>query len=163
MTLRAKLVALVSLLAVGAIIYAAWHYHVEQLGAAIVRAADARAALAAKELELEQIQRDAKTNSEAVDALQAERDRLSAALAEQPAPVVRVCAAPARGGLPTAAGAPGKPSEAAAARGSGASVPTGVEPGPDIGPGLRLIATVSDRLAAQERALLERERELSKE
>ena len=155
MTLQAKAIALVSLLAIGAICYAAWSYHQQQIGAAKIEARDALAALNAKQRELEEVQRNAKATQDAADALQAEKDRLVAALAD-PAPVIRVCSAPDGGSrLRPAATAPAKPSEAAAARGDGASVSDGTQPGPNIGAELQLIALVADRLAAQDRALLE--------
>jgi hypothetical protein len=161
-TLRFK-VAAIALLVVGCIgAYFVWKHKVEQLGAARVETRDMRAALEAKQRELEQVQRDAKTNEDAANALQAEKDRLAAALAEQPAPVIRLCPAAPSGRLPAAARVPGVAGEATAGRGNGASVPAGDQPGIDVGPGLLVIARVADRLAAQDRALLERELELSK-
>lgn len=162
MTLRFKLIAiaLFGVAAVGG--YLAWQYHVEQLGAAKVEARDLKIALEAKQRELEQIQRDAKTNEDAVNDLQAERDRLAATVAATPAPVLRLCVGPASGGsgLPAAAGTAGVAREAAAEGGERASVPGGDQPGPDVGAGVQLLAIVVEQLAAQERALLEREEAL---
>jgi Sec-independent protein translocase protein TatA len=159
-TLRIKIAAIALLIVGGIALYVAWKYHVEQLGAARVETRDMRAALEAKQRELDQIQRDSKTNEDAVNALQAEKDRLAATLADQPAPVIRMCEPARSGRLPAAAVPPGKPSEAAADRGGSASVPVGDQSGIDVGPGLLVIAEVADRLAAQDRALLKREARL---
>lgn len=160
MSLRFKLTALGLFGAACVGLYLAWHHHVEQLGAAKVEARDARLALEAKQRVLEQIQRDAKTNEDAVNALHAENDRLAAALAAAPAPVIRVCE-PARGsGLPAAPGPAGGAREAAAGGGGVPGVPRGDQPSVDIGPGVQLLAELGERLSAQLRAIQERERSL---
>jgi type II secretory pathway pseudopilin PulG len=161
LTLRAKIIAagILGIALVGA--YFAWKYHVEQIGAARVETRDAQAALAAMQRTLEQVQSDAKTNEDATHALQAEKDRLAATLADQPAPILRVCEPAPSSRLPTAPVAPRKPRETAPAGGSSASVPTGDQPGRDIGGELQLIAIVSDRLSAQLRAMQSREEGLN--
>jgi len=154
-TLRAKLIALIALLAIGGAIYAAWAYHERSLGSKEIEARDAQAAVAALQRENEQLRRDAKTNEDVANALQAEKDRLAAALADPP--VIRVCEPASSPTVPAKAPAPRKPRQAPAAGGSSASVSTGAPAGVDIGPGVQLISRVADRLAAQERALLQRE------
>lgn len=164
MSLYARIVA-VSLFGLAAVAgYALWQHHVEQLGAAKVEARDAKVALEATQRVLEQIKRDFKTNEDAVDGLQAERDRLARDLAARPTPSIRVCvAAPSGGGgLSAAAGAAGAAREGAAEGGERARVPGGDSVGVDIGSGVQLLAVVVEQLAAQGRALLERERELQR-
>jgi len=154
-TLRAKLIGAAVLLAALVGGYAAWKYHVEQLGAERYKTQAAETALDAMRRTLAQVQNDAQANEAAANALQAEKDRLTAALAD--APVLRLCEPTGGGGLPAKAPAPRKPRQAPATGGSSAGVPTGATAGVDIGPGVQLLALVADRLAAQERALLQRE------
>lgn len=164
MSLRLKLIAiaLFGLAAVAA--YTFWKHHVEQLGAAKVEARDAKLALEAKQREIEQIERDFKTNEDAINGLRAERERLARDLAARPVPSIRLCvAAPSGGGgLSAAAGAPGAARESAAEGGERPGLPGGDSGGVDIGSGVQLLAVVAERVDAQLRAMQKRELELQR-
>jgi len=107
-----------------------------------------------------QVERDARTNQEAVSAYESEVAHLRAAAV--PVGPVRLCRDPVRAGevpaVPRVAAGTGG---SAAAAGSVPGVSGGTAVGPDIGPGLQLIADRGDRLSAQVRHLLERNRKLS--
>ena len=142
--------------------YFAWAYHERTLGAAEIRAADAQALAADRGRRLERARQDAKTNEDAVHDLQAELARLAADAAATPAPVIRMCRPQddrRAAGVPAGIAAPA--GQSAAPGGPGSGVREGAEPGPDIGPGVQLLGQVVDQLAAQVRALLERERGLN--
>lgn len=140
--------------------YYHWRGVQREIGAARVEAADAKAVAAEKQRQLEQLAHEKQTNEDAVNALQIERDRLAADLAAVPAPVIRVCNEPRRsGGLPAAPQAAGPVGEGATGGGSVDPVSPGDQPR-DIGPELLVIAEVAERVSAQNRALLQRERGL---
>lgn len=163
MTLRLKLIAL-GLLGIAVVSgYFAWQHYERQVGAAKVEARDAKLALAAEREAREQERQDAKATEDAVNGLQAERDRLRDDLAARPVPSLRLCvSAPGSGsGVRATPGAAGGASPGAPTGRDGAEVPTGAVAGPDVGGELQLVALVADELAAQVRALLEREHALN--
>lgn len=110
-----------------------------------------------------QIERDAKVNEERVDAFETEIAGLRADAAARPVGPVRLCWNPSRPGpvpaVPTLAGGA---FGGAAAAGGVPEVPGRAADGFDAGPGLQLITSRCDRLSAQARQLLKRNRELSK-
>jgi hypothetical protein len=130
----------------------AWalHHAGYKAGMAYVEAQDAKALREAQARYAVQVEADAKRNEDAAHAYQAEIDRLNAAM-QQPAPVIRLCRpASGSGAVPAPAGAAGG-GTGASPGGGGVEVPGGVVAGPDIGPGLRLIAAVAESLAAEVR------------
>ena len=143
--------------------YFQWQHKQREIGAARVEAADAKAVAAEKERQAEQLQREQDATNDAINALQAERERLTADLLAKPAPVARLCIPTPRdsSGLPGKAGTASSASEAATIVGNSADVPGGIIAGPNIGEGLRDIALLAERLGSQNRALLFREKGLS--
>lgn len=157
MTLRLR-ISIVAILGVAMIAgYFGWRHYERQLGAAKVEARDAKLAAEATQRILEQVQRDAQVNLETVAGLRAERDRLADSLADRPIPTIRVCNPSRSGGLPAASGASTGTSQGATAGRADPPVPAG-DSGRDITAELSVIAEVAERLAAQDRALLVRER-----
>jgi hypothetical protein len=160
MSLRFKIefAAILGLAGIGLFIH--FVYYERQIGAKEVEAADAKAVAAERQKEAEQAKRDLKVNQDATDALKAERDRL-ADIAARPAPVIRVCDNPPSGtGVPATASSTSGSGQGTTPAGSVSQVPGGTNQGVDIGPAVQLLAIWAERLAAQDRALLERERGL---
>lgn len=144
----------------GVALYFTWQHKERQIGAARVEARDAKLAQEQAERNLEQVKHDLQVNADAVASLESERGRLAGDLAARPVPAIRLCPAPSSGrGLPSPAGPAGTVSEGAAARRDDPPVPTR-DSGRDITAELQLIALVAEQLAAQDRALLKRERGL---
>ena len=163
MNLRLKIEILAAgLVGIGLIYgYFTWQHKQREIGAARVEAADAKAVAAEKERQAEQLQREQDATNDAINALQAERERLEARLSATPISV-RLCPSPASssGRLPTASSSTGSISTPASAGGTVSGVPEGTVAGPDIGPQLRDLALVCELGSAQIRAILARERGL---
>jgi hypothetical protein len=136
-----------------------WDAKIRETEDAKIEAQDQRALAEAAKRRAAQMAADAATNRGAVDELSAAKKRL-AALESHPGPELRVCkpAAPAdRGAADAARVASSGTREGATAGGTGDGVRGGDQTGVDIWPGVQLIASVAEELAAQNRALLRRE------
>lgn len=147
--------------AVGLVAVLLWgiHHHGYAAGVEDERAKATAALAEAGRRYAAQVVADARTNQEAVRAYETEIEGLRRAAV--PVGPVRLCVGSSGGAVPTGAGDPAGARRAAAAAGSVPGVPDGTAQGPDIGPGLQLIADRGDRLSAQVRHLLERNRKLS--